>query len=82
MPVIPVSQLGSKTIVDALRRSDSAAVSVRGQPRFVVMGMEQYLHLRECELAAALAESRKAMAAGQFVRESPQSHLARLARAP
>ena len=35
-----------------------AMVSVRGAGRFVVMELAQYQHLLECELEAALAESR------------------------
>ena len=57
---------------------DEAMVSVRGTGRYVVMGMAHYQHLRECELEAALAESRADMAAGRFVVESPAAHLARL----
>lgn len=55
-----------------------AVVSVRGAERFVVMEMAHYQHLRECELEAALAESRADIAAGRFVIESPAEHVARL----
>jgi hypothetical protein len=82
MPVIPVSALRGVTLAETLRQNDSAFVSVRGRADFVVMDLQQYLHLRECELAAALAESRAALAAGQFVQESPQSHLAHLDTVP
>jgi hypothetical protein len=55
-----------------------AVVSVRGADRYVVMDLAHYQHLRECELEAALAESRADVAAGRYVSESPQAHLARL----
>lgn len=55
-----------------------AVVSVRGAERYVVMEVAQYQHLRECELEAALAESRAELAAGRFVVESPQRHVARV----
>jgi hypothetical protein len=55
-----------------------AVVSVRGADRYVVMDLAHYQHLRECELEAALAESRADVAAGRFVTETPQAHLARL----
>lgn len=55
-----------------------AVVSVRGADRYVVMEMAQYQHLRECELEAALAESRADIAAGRFVTESAAAHLARV----
>ena len=55
-----------------------AVVSVRGTERYVVMELAQYQHLRECELEAALAESRADIAEGRFVVESPAEHLARV----
>ena len=44
----------------------------------MVMGIAQYHYLRECELEAALAETRADLAAGRFVQESPEEHVARL----
>ena len=55
-----------------------AVVSVRGAERYVIMELAQYQHLRECELEAALAESRADIAAGRFVAESPAEHVARV----
>lgn len=54
-----------------------AIVTVRGKDRFVVMEIEQYHHLRECELEAALAETRAAVAAGRHVKESAAEHVKR-----
>ncbi|KAF0162014.1 MAG: prevent-host-death family protein [Rhodocyclaceae bacterium] len=55
-----------------------AVISVRGKDRFVVMDIAHYHYLRECELDAALAESRADLAAGRSLAESPEAHLARL----
>ena len=55
-----------------------AVVSVRGADRYVVMDVAQYQHLRECELEAALAESRADVAAGRFVTESAAEHVVRV----
>ncbi len=55
-----------------------AVVSVRGADRYVVMEVAEYQRLRECELEAALAESRADIAAGRFVSESAAAHMARL----
>lgn len=55
-----------------------AVLSVRGAERYVVMEMAHYQHLRECELEAALAETQAEIAAGRFVTESPDAHLARV----
>ncbi|MES2683150.1 MAG: type II toxin-antitoxin system Phd/YefM family antitoxin [Pseudomonadota bacterium] len=70
---------GIAAITEALADSPEALVSVRGKDRFVVMNIEHYHYLRECELAAALAESQADMAAGRFVTESVEAHLKRLA---
>ena len=51
---------------------------MRGQAKYVVMSHEQYTHLRECELEAALAQSRADIAEGRFVIESPQAHVDRI----
>ena len=44
------------------------------------MSCEQYAHLRECELEAALAESKTDLDAGRFVKESVEQHIKRLAK--
>jgi hypothetical protein len=69
---------GIAAIERALSQAPEAIVSVRGKDKFVVMDMAQYHYLRECELDAALAQTRADMAAGRVVQESPEAHLARL----
>ena len=71
---------GVAAIEAVLSEHTEAIVSVRGKDRFVVMDMAHYHHLRECELEAALAQTRADVAAGRFVQESPEAHLARLDR--
>ena len=69
---------GIAAIELALSTASEAIVSVRGKDRYVVMDMAQYHYLRECELDAALAQTRADLAAGRMVQESPEAHLARL----
>ncbi|NNM80873.1 MAG: type II toxin-antitoxin system Phd/YefM family antitoxin [Gallionella sp.] len=69
---------GVAAIEAMLAQHSEAIVSVRGKDRFVVMEIAQYNYLRECELEAALAETRADLAAGRFVQESAEAHLARL----
>ncbi len=69
---------GVSAIKKALSGNSEVVVSVRGKQRYVVMDLAQYQHLRECELEAALAESRADLAAGRVVKESPEAHIARL----
>lgn len=69
---------GVAAIESILAERSEAIVSVRGKERFVVMEIAQYHYLRECELEAALAETRADLAAGRFVQESPGEHVARV----
>ncbi|MEW5788234.1 MAG: type II toxin-antitoxin system Phd/YefM family antitoxin [Pseudomonadota bacterium] len=69
---------GVAALEAALENQTEAVVSVRGTERFVVMDLAHYHYLRECELEAALAQSRADLAAGRFVKDSPEAHLARV----
>jgi hypothetical protein len=69
---------GIKAIEDALLNQPEVALSVRGQVKYVVMSQEHYHYLRECELEAALAESRTDLAEGRFVKETVAQHVKRL----
>ena len=73
---------GVSAIAEVLADAPEAMVSVRGKDRFVVMDIEHYRYLRECELTAALVESKADVAAGHFVKESVGAHLRRLAKLP
>lgn len=69
---------GIAAIESALASQPEVIISVRGKERFVVMEVAHYHYLRECELDAALAQSRADVAAGRFVVESAQAHGERL----
>lgn len=69
---------GVKAIEDALMEQLEAPVTVRGQTKYVVMSNAQYQHLRECELEAALAESKADIEAGRFVKETVAEHIQRI----
>jgi PHD/YefM family antitoxin component YafN of YafNO toxin-antitoxin module len=81
MPTITANDLKTKgvaAIEAALSEQPDALVSVRGKDRFVVMELSHYHHLRECELEAALAETRADLAAGRYVVETADAHAKRL----
>lgn len=81
MPYLTANELKTKgvsAIETLLRQHSEAIVSVRGKDRFVVMNIEHYHHLRECELETALAHTRADLAAGKFVQESPEAHVVRV----
>lgn len=69
---------GIAAIEEALAGRPEAAISVRGKERFVVMEVAQYHYLRECELDAALVQAQDDVAAGRYVVETAQQHVARL----
>ncbi len=81
MPTITANDLKTKgvaAIEAALAEQPDAVVSVRGKDRFVVMELSHYHYLRECELEAALAETRADLAAGRYVVETAAEHAKRL----
>ena len=69
---------GVSTIQNALEEDSEAIISVRGKERYVVMDLEEYNRLRVCELEAALYETRQQIAAGDFIEESVDEHIARI----
>ena len=69
---------GIAAIEDALTHQTEATISVRGTQRFVVMEMAHYHYLRECELEAALVQSRSDLAAGRVIQETAEAHMTRL----
>jgi len=69
---------GAKSLEAALKDSEEASITVRGKDRFVVMDIERYNYLRECELEAALAESLSDLEKGDFVEESVDEHIERM----
>lgn len=68
---------GIKAIEDALLGQLEAPITVRGQVKYVVMSQQQYQYLRECELEAALTESKTDLAGERFVKTVVQ-HIKRL----
>lgn len=69
---------GVALISEQLGEAPEAIITVRGKERYVVMDIEHYRYLRECELEAALLEAREDVKAGRVVSESVADHLKRL----
>jgi len=81
MPPLTANDLkvrGIAAIETALAEQTEVTISVRGKERYVVMDMAQYHYFRECELEAALIQSRTDVAAGHAVQETAEAHMARL----
>lgn len=81
MTVVTANDLKTKGISDierALQDAQEAVISVRGKPRYVVMDITYYDYLRECEIAAAWAQTREDVATGRYRREGADAHVARI----
>ena len=55
-------------------------ITVRGKNKFVVLPIEKYNYLRECELEAALLDSKRDIKEGKFIKESVEKHIKRITR--
>jgi len=69
---------GVSALEEALTKHDGTIISVRGKPRFVVMGIEQYDQLREDRIYTAWQEVKEDIRAGRYVVETVDEHMARL----
>lgn len=81
--IITANELKTKgvTILDAQTADGSEVIiTIRGKSRFVVVPIEKYNYLRECELEAALLESKKDLKEGRLVKESVEKHIKRITR--
>ncbi len=81
MTVVTANDLKTKGISDIeriLQDAQEVVISVRGKPRYVVMDITHYDFLRECEIAAAWAQTREDVVAGRYRREGADAHVARI----
>ena len=69
---------GVSAIEKVISEDSEVIITVRGKNRYVVMDIEKYNHLRECELERAVAESRHDLKKGRFVEESVEDHIKRI----
>ncbi|HBD95475.1 MAG: prevent-host-death protein [Spirochaetes bacterium GWF1_31_7] len=69
---------GVSAITEATENGQEVFISVRGKNRYVVLSMDTYNHLRECELEAALIETRNDLKSGNYITESINDHIQRI----
>ena len=55
-------------------------ITVRGKNKYVVLPIEKYNYLRECELETALLETKRDIKEGKFIKESVEKHIKRITR--
>ena len=83
MNTITANQLKTKgisAIESNLDSDNELVITVRGKEKFVVMDMQHYNYLRECELDAALHETEADYKAGKFVTETVEKHIKRVTK--
>jgi len=66
---------GASVLSKKTQTNHETFITIRGEKRFVVLTMDQYNYLRECELETALKESEADLAAGKFNVKSLKNHL-------
>jgi prevent-host-death family protein len=76
-----VKTKGVSVLDKAIDTGDEIIISVRGKNRFVVLPIEKYNYLRNCELEAAIHEVRDDLKKGRMRKESVQKHIKRITRA-
>lgn len=72
---------GVNAIDEATHDGNEAFISIRGKNKFVVLSLEKYNYLRECELEAALFEARNDIKNDKFFIESVEAHIQRIKNA-
>ena len=81
MNTITANQLKTKgvsAIQNNLSENHELVITVRGKEKFVVMDMEHYNYLRECELDAALHQAKIDYRDGNYVTENVEDHIKRI----
>ena len=79
--IITANELKTKGV--SILKDDASAdteviITVRGKSKFVVLSIEKYNYLRECELEAALEETKRNIKEGKVIKESVEEHIKRL----
>ena len=81
MASITANQLKTKgvsALAPIIDENKAAMITVRGKNRYVVMDFETYNHLRECELEAAIVESKRELEQGETYKDTIDEHISRI----
>jgi len=72
---------GISALSSVIAEQKTAVITVRGKDKYVVMDFETYNHLRECELEAAIMETRLELERGEVFTDTIEEHIRRIADA-
>lgn len=66
---------GAQILKEKIKKNAEVIISVRGEKSYVVMSLDQYNHLKEVELEAAIARTEKDIATGKYKKQTVEEHL-------
>ena len=66
---------GTRILKEKTKKTNEAFITIRGKNSFAVLTIEQYNHLRECELEAALAQSEDDIKHHRYTIKSVKAHI-------
>lgn len=69
---------GVSLIDEIVNSENEAVITVRGKSKYIVLSLDEYNHLRECELEAALIESKRDIANGKIIPGTIEDHIKRI----
>ena len=69
---------GVSVLDEATLTGGEAIISVRGKTKYIVLTIDEYNHLRECELEAAIQETKNDIKDGRVIEESVENHVKRI----
>lgn len=69
---------GVSALDEAISVDDEVVITVRGKKKYVVMTVDMYHHLRECELDKAFREAKEDVANGDYFEGSIEEHIKRV----
>jgi PHD/YefM family antitoxin component YafN of YafNO toxin-antitoxin module len=73
-----IKKKGVSIIEESSIKGEEVIISIHGKNRYVIMDIETYHHLRECELEAAINQVKEEIKAGKYYKESIEDHLNRI----
>ncbi len=79
--IITANELKTKgvSILDNMTSNgNEAIISVHGKQKYIVLTIQEYNYLKECELEAAIIESKRDLEDGKIINESIDEHLKRI----
>jgi PHD/YefM family antitoxin component YafN of YafNO toxin-antitoxin module len=69
---------GISAIDEFADENGGVIITVRGKKKYIVLPIEEYNHLREYELEAAIIETRKDIAKGRVFKGTVEEHMKRV----